>query len=83
MNSYHMGMKTTISEKGQITIPKAVRERLGLRAGQVLEVNEEKGRIVLTKRVAEDSFASVVGVLKLPQSTDEIIEELRGSAEDL
>lgn len=75
-------MKTTISEKGQITIPKAVRDRLGLRAGQVLEVKEERGRIVLTKRVAEDGFASVVGVLKSGKSTDEMIEELRGRAEE-
>ena len=82
MNSYLTGMKTTISEKGQITIPKAVRDRLGLRAGQVLEVKEERGRIVLTKRVAEDSFASVVGILKPGKSTDEMIEELRGPAEE-
>jgi antitoxin PrlF len=75
-------MKTILSEKGQITIPKAVRDRLGLRAGQVLEVKEERGRIVLTKRVAEDALASVIGILKLDRNTDDLIEELRGAAED-
>jgi AbrB family looped-hinge helix DNA binding protein len=75
-------MKTTISEKGQITIPKAVRERLGLRAGQVLDVKAEGGSIVLTKRMSEDVFASVVGIIKLSGSTDEAIEELRGRAEE-
>ena len=36
MNSYFFNMKTRVSERGQITIPKAVRERLGIRPGQVL-----------------------------------------------
>ena len=39
-------MKTTVSEKGQITIPKAVRERLGIVPGTVLEVGSEQGRLV-------------------------------------
>ena len=32
-------MKTKVSEKGQITIPKAVRLKLGLRPGTVLEAS--------------------------------------------
>ena len=39
-------MKTIVSEKGQITIPKAVRTKLGLRPGTVLELDAEKGRLV-------------------------------------
>lgn len=31
-------MKTTVSKKGQITIPKASRDRLGIRPGQELAV---------------------------------------------
>lgn len=76
-------MKTTISEKGQITIPKAVRDRLGLRAGQVLDVREERGQIVLRKRVPEDALANLVGILKLEHPTDVLIEQLRGQVEDL
>ena len=30
-------MKTVVSEKGQITIPKAVRDKLGIVAGTVVE----------------------------------------------
>lgn len=72
-------MKTTVSEKGQITIPKPLRIRLGLRKGQVLEVREEKGKLVLAKRDFRDAVDAVYGILKLNRSTDEIIEELRGS----
>ncbi len=36
-------MKTIVSEKGQITIPKPLRRRLGIRAGQQLNVHEQGG----------------------------------------
>lgn len=74
-------MKTTVSEKGQITIPKALRDRMGIRPGQVLEFREEHGRLVLSKRVSEDAFASVIGILELDRTTDELLDELRGPAE--
>jgi AbrB family looped-hinge helix DNA binding protein len=71
-------MKTTVSEKGQITIPKPLRVRMGIRAGQVLEVKEERGRLVMTKRVPRDAFDKYFGILKLGRTTDEIMKELRG-----
>jgi antitoxin PrlF len=71
-------MKTTVSEKGQITIPKPLRVRLGLRAGQVLEAREEMGRLVMTKATNADPFEKYFGVLKLGKTTDGIMTELRG-----
>ncbi|MBM4283164.1 MAG: AbrB/MazE/SpoVT family DNA-binding domain-containing protein [Deltaproteobacteria bacterium] len=41
---------TTLSSKGQVVIPKAVRERLGLQAGDVLDVDEVDGAILLRVR---------------------------------
>lgn len=38
---------TTVSSKGQVVIPKAMRERLGLRSGDVLEVEEVEGALLL------------------------------------
>ena len=79
MNSYHVSMKTTVSEKGQITIPKPLRVRLGIRSGQVLEVKEEHGRLVMTKQARpNDAIDRLYGILKLGRSTDEIMDELRG-----
>jgi AbrB family looped-hinge helix DNA binding protein len=73
-------MKTTVSEKGQITIPKPLRLRLGIRTGQVLEVREERGRLVMSKQTApRDGIDDLYGILKLGRSTDEIIDELRGA----
>ena len=78
-NSYHRGMKTVVSEKGQITIPKPLRVRMGLRKGQVLEVREGRGRLVMTKsRTSDDPFDKYFGIFDLGESTDEVMAELRG-----
>jgi len=77
-NSYNAGMKTVVSEKGQITIPKPLRVRLGIRTGQVLDVTEERGRLVMRKRISDDPFEKYFGILKLGRSTDDIMKELRG-----
>jgi AbrB family looped-hinge helix DNA binding protein len=74
-----MSDRATVSEKGQVTIPKRLRDRMGIGAGQVLEFREERGRLVATKVTVEDPVASVFGVLELGRATDEVIAELRGT----
>lgn len=71
-------MKTVVSEKGQITIPKPLRVRLGIRKGQVLEVKEERGRLVMSKQGRRDPVDELFGILKLGRPTDQIIADLRG-----
>lgn len=73
-----MSKRSVVSEKGQVTIPKQIRDRLGIRPGQALEFTEERGRLVATKAQAEDPVASVYGVLELSRSTEEVVAELRG-----
>jgi AbrB family looped-hinge helix DNA binding protein len=41
-------MMTRISTKGQVVLPSAIRRRLGLRAGDSLDVKTEGDRVVLT-----------------------------------
>lgn len=43
-------MKATLTTKGQLTLPKAVRQALGLKAGDEFLVSIEEGRIVLRPR---------------------------------
>jgi antitoxin PrlF len=80
-NSYSSGMKATVSEKGQVTIPKPLRDRLGIRRGQVLEFRAERGQLIASKAAPEDAVEAVFGILKLGASTDDLIDELRGPAE--
>jgi antitoxin PrlF len=74
-------MKAKVSEKGQVTIPKPLRDQLGIRVGDALDFEAEEGRIVVTKVVEQDAIDAVWGTLKLPVSVDEWIDELRGPAE--
>lgn len=75
-------MKSVVGERGQVTIPKRLRERFGIRAGQEVEFTDDSGRIVMTKaRSDHDPVAAAYGILQLHGSVDELIEEMRGPAE--
>lgn len=65
-NSYTGSMKSVVSEKGQVTIPKAVRDRLGLTPGTVLSFEALGGKLVGQKALAEDVFKKWRGKGKLP-----------------
>jgi len=73
-----MSMKAILSEKGQITIPKPLRERLGLHAGQILEFQEEEGKLIATKSPSSDPVDAVFGILKTKRKTNQIMKVLRG-----
>jgi AbrB family looped-hinge helix DNA binding protein len=57
-------MEATVAERGQITLPKPVRDALGLAKGSVLKVELDGGRIVLSKRV-DDAISRVRGKFTL------------------
>jgi AbrB family looped-hinge helix DNA binding protein len=78
-----VGMRSTVSEKGQITVPKPLRERLGIRAGDLLDVSEEDGRLILRKAIASDPVAAVYGILGGGEPTDERLRALRGTPDAL
>jgi antitoxin PrlF len=70
-----------ISEKGQITVPKRLRERLGIRPGDRLQFSEQHGRLVVSKTTDQDPVQAVYGILSLGESTDDALRALRGEAE--
>lgn len=71
-------MKGTVSERGQVTIPKRLREQLGIGTGQVLNFEVDGGRLVATKAAQRDPVQSVYGILDRAASSDEAITALRG-----
>ena len=72
-------MEATVAERGQITLPKAVRDALGLTKGSVLKVELEGSRIVLRKSV-DDAISRARGRFRLDgfESSDAAIEAVRG-----
>ncbi|MEO8935810.1 MAG: AbrB/MazE/SpoVT family DNA-binding domain-containing protein [Burkholderiaceae bacterium] len=74
-------MEATVAERGQITLPKAVRDALGLTKGTTLHVELDGGRIILRKNV-KDAISRVRGRFPMPEgvTTDDIMRELRGRA---
>ena len=73
-----MSMKAVVSEKGQVTIPKRLRDRLGIVPGAVLEFREESGTLVASTACSADAIASVYGILAAGRPGDELVDELRG-----
>ena len=71
-------MKTKVSDKGQITIPKAVRSKLGLRPGTVLEVEADRGRLIARKAGGRDVIDELYGSLPMDEPVDDYIERARG-----
>ena len=67
----------TISQKGQVTIPVAVREELGIHPGDEVTFEHTTEGYTLRKQVADDRFEKWRGALSADQSMHERMEELR------
>lgn len=74
-------MNAILSEKGQVTIPKPIRDDLGLEAGSILEFTEDQGRIVVRKILQENPISAWRGRGKLPagHSVNEYLNLTRGT----
>jgi AbrB family looped-hinge helix DNA binding protein len=55
--------KITIDGAGRLVVPKAIRDRWGLRAGTVLRLREEGGRLVLSTEREEPALVEQGGFL--------------------
>lgn len=79
-------MATTVTSKGQVTIPKPVREHLGIVPGSQVDFRRAAdGSIVLEKADATSRepsrFAKARGSAGPGMSTDELMALLRGEPE--
>jgi antitoxin PrlF len=69
-----------VTSKGQVTIPKAVREKLGVHPGEDVGFEEKDGMLVVSKVVTKSPFDKWVGKLKhlQGQRSDDLVKEARG-----
>lgn len=74
-------MRTTIDDAGRVVIPKPLRDRLGLRSGQALDLRERDGRIEIEpaptpmKLVRRKGGPVAVPLEPLPPLTDEAVRD--------
>jgi AbrB family looped-hinge helix DNA binding protein len=77
-----------ITSEGQVTIPKTVRDSLGLGPGSKVDfARNDRGEIVLRKADGSEApatgtsrFSRFLGTLKTDMTTDEIMALTRGEA---
>ncbi len=70
--------KAKITTKGQVTIPKKLRDKIGLNSGDYIEIKETKAGYILKKAVNKKVFQKYVGILNNKNDSAKIIKELRG-----
>jgi antitoxin PrlF len=76
-----MKTRAIVSEKGQVTIPKKLRTKLGLQPGTVLAFEERQGKLVASRVAAEDPIRKLVGLgEKRGVDVDRWLAEARGPA---
>ena len=71
-------MNAVVAERGQVTIPKPLRQRMGITPRTVLDFHEENGRLIVVKAPGRDPVSRVFGCLKLNKTTDALMNVLRG-----
>ena len=77
-------MTTTVTSKGQVTIPKRVREALGIKPGSAVDFELTPAGDVMLRhgthkaKRATRRFAALRGVASVKMSTDEILALTRG-----
>jgi len=69
-----------VTSKGQVTIPKRVRERLGVQPGEDVGFEEKDGVIFIKKALTKSPFDKWVGKLKhlKGQRSNDLVKEIRG-----
>ncbi|MBN2496332.1 MAG: AbrB/MazE/SpoVT family DNA-binding domain-containing protein [Deltaproteobacteria bacterium] len=75
-------MRAWVSEKGQVTIPKPIRDKLGIRPGCVMDFDAKNGVLIGRKsEPAEDPVSAVTGIIGSPADIDAYLDASRGRAE--
>ncbi|MFA5808429.1 MAG: AbrB/MazE/SpoVT family DNA-binding domain-containing protein [bacterium] len=73
-------MKAIVEERGRVTIPKPLRDKLGIRPGTRLDFKDDRGKLVAVKVSDEDPVGRVFGCLGRGLKIDAIIRSFRGRA---
>jgi AbrB family looped-hinge helix DNA binding protein len=84
MNKSLILISMKVGERGQVTIPKDIRDRFGLRPSSEVEFHVENGSIILKKAAKKLNLEKWRGRCKASleelgyRSVDEFVEDVRG-----
>ncbi|OYR52251.1 AbrB family transcriptional regulator [Halorubrum sp. E3] len=65
-----------IGERGQVTIPKELRERFGIEGGDEVVIHEEGGKLVIERSVTREQIAE--GYRRRAHRDGDLADELEG-----
>jgi len=71
-------MEAKVAERGQVTIPKPLRNKLGLTKGAIIDFEVKDGKLIGRKCTIDDAINEVRGCIDLGMSTDEFMKVIRG-----
>lgn len=77
-------MATTVTVKGQVTLPKKVREAAGIKPGDKVEVRATAAGVLIEKPRADDAYKARLyalgrrGLIRDKMTTDEFMKQMRG-----
>jgi len=72
--------KRRVGDRGQVTLPKTLREEFGISGGDEVEIREEAGKIVIEKPISREDLA--VGYRERADQLQEINNEMAGVSQE-
>lgn len=72
--------KRKVGKRGQVTLPKELRDKLGIAAGDKVVVEEEEGKIVIKTPVTRNDLEK--GYRERAEKMKEIEDEMREASEE-
>ncbi|MDY6774870.1 MAG: AbrB/MazE/SpoVT family DNA-binding domain-containing protein [Halobacteria archaeon] len=72
--------KRKVGERGQITLPKSLREKLDIHGGDEVVVHEEDGKIVVEKHMVRERLAE--GYRSVSDRSEKIAKEMEGVSKE-
>mgnify|MGYP001500237248 CR=1 FL=1 len=73
-------MLTVLTSKGQLTLPKEIRERLGLKAGSRLDFSIDDQGLLIARPVATTALG-LAGILRRPEQASVSVETMNEAIE--
>ncbi len=74
------GQKRRVGDRGQVTIPKKIREEFGIGGGDEVEIRKESGRIVIEKPITRADLAA--GYRARADHVRELTDEMGGVSQE-